>query len=182
MTKTNLMFSVWIGNLNKYNCGELFGEWIDFLALDIDEINEKIEEICYNPELAEIDETDEHFIADYDCSFKHNFGEWENIEELKEFADELQELADEYGDYLNDVLDAADYFGVDFKDISRREFIIHTDCEDMADIAYNYVHECGLLDNMPEHLQSYFDYAALGRDMSFDGSYYEGGDFIIELV
>ena len=36
MTKTNLMFNVWIGNLNKYNCGELFGEWIDFLTLDID--------------------------------------------------------------------------------------------------------------------------------------------------
>lgn len=182
MTKTNLMFNVWIGNLNKYNCGELSGEWIDFLALDIDEINEKIAEICYNPELEEIEELDEFFIADYDCSFKHNFGEYENIEELKELADVLADLADEFGEYFDDITEAADYFGVDYRNIDADDFIIHYDCNDMYDVAYNYVNECGLLDGMPEHLQCYFDYNALARDMDIEGRYYQGENCIIEYI
>lgn len=182
MTKTNLMFNVWIGNLNKYNCGELFGEWIDFLALDIDEINEKIEEICYNPELEEIEELDEFFIADYDCSFKHNFGEYENIEELKELADVLADLADEFGEYFDDITKAADYFGVDYRNIDADDFIIHYDCNDMYDVAYNYVNECGLLDSMPEHLQCYFDYNALARDMDIEGHFYQGANCMIEYI
>lgn len=181
MTKTNLEFNVWIGNLHKYNCGELFGEWLDFLELDIDEINEKIEEICYNPEFTN-GETDEFFIADYSCSFKHNFGEYENIDELKEFADNMQDLADSYGEYLNEVLDAAAYFGVDFNDIDEYNFRIHYDCTDMFDIAYEYVQECNLLEGMPEHLQCYFDYAALARDMDIEGHYYQGTNCIIEYT
>lgn len=180
--ETTITFNVWIGNLNKYNCGELFGEWIDFMALDIDEINEKIAEICYNPELEEIGDQDEYFIADYDCNFNNSFGEYENIDELKEFADTIAEFYEQYGDNALAILDAADYFGIDFSDINKHEFIIHYGCEDMTDLAYEYVNECGMLDGVPDSIARYFDYEALGRDMSFDGCYYEGGDEIIELL
>ena len=43
----------------------------------------------------------------------------------------------------------------------------------MEDVAYNYVNDCGLLESMPESLQGYFNYEALGRDMEINGTYLE---------
>ena len=47
----------------------------------------------------------------------------------------------------------------------------------MEDVAYNYIEESGALRDMPESLQGYFDYEALGHDMETEWSYfrdYEG--------
>lgn len=162
-------FKVWIGNLHKYNCGELAGEWIDFMALDIDEINEKIEEICYNPET---DGQDEYFIADYECNFNHNFGEYESIDDLKEFADLLAEIEDEYDDNAPDIINAYDEcIGGDMKNILDYEYYIYPDCNDMTDMAYEYIESTGMLDGVPETLARYFDYESFGRDMGYEGSY-----------
>lgn len=170
MTKTTeIKFSAWIGNLNKYNCGELAGEWIDFMDLDIDEINEKIEEICYNPE---IDGLDEFFIADYECNFSHNFGEYESIDDLKEFADLLAEIVDEYDDDAIYIINAyEECIGGDMKNILDYEYYIYPDCNDMTDVAYEYIESTGMLDNVPESIARYFDYESFGRDMSFEGCY-----------
>ena len=42
----------------------------------------------------------------------------------------------------------------------------------MEDVAYNYIHDAGALQNMLESLQYYFDYEKLGRDMDIERSYY----------
>lgn len=49
----------------------------------------------------------------------------------------------------------------------------------MEDVAYNYVHDTGLLANLEERLQCYFDYEALGRDMELEGSYFEDEEGIL---
>lgn len=49
----------------------------------------------------------------------------------------------------------------------------------MEDVAYNYIEETGALRDMPENLQFYFDYEALGRDMEINGSFYTDKNGII---
>jgi len=49
----------------------------------------------------------------------------------------------------------------------------------MEDVAYNYVHDTGLLANLEERLQGYFDYEALGRDMELEGSYFEDEEGVL---
>ena len=36
------MFRIWIGNLGKYNEGELIGEWVDLPCDDFDAVFERI--------------------------------------------------------------------------------------------------------------------------------------------
>ena len=39
----------------------------------------------------------------------------------------------------------------------------------VEDYAYQFVEDCGLLDNMPDNLKAYFDYKAYARDMVLSG-------------
>ena len=80
------MFRGFITNLGKYNEGELVGRWIDFpLTEDIDDIMESIG----------IDgvEYEEYFFTDYDTDedtiIIDGLGEYENIDRLNDYAEEL---------------------------------------------------------------------------------------------
>ena len=53
----------------------------------------------------------------------------------------------------------------------KEDCMIYYNCEDMEDVAREYAEETGLLDSIPENLQSYFDFEAYGRDMSFEGHF-----------
>ena len=49
--------------------------------------------------------------------------------------------------------------------------IYYSNCEDMEDIAYQYIEESGLLNNVPQEIARYFDYAAFGRDIETEGNF-----------
>lgn len=51
------------------------------------------------------------------------------------------------------------------------DVMVYSDCHDMTDVAYAYIEETGLLNDVPDHLRNYFDYEAFGRDMSFEGQF-----------
>lgn len=53
----------------------------------------------------------------------------------------------------------------------KDDFICHSDCDSMEDVAAYYVEETGQLGEVPSNLQNYIDYQALGRDMEIEGSY-----------
>lgn len=50
-------------------------------------------------------------------------------------------------------------------------FITDYDCDDMADVAYQVVEECGYLDNVPDDVARYFDYESFGRELELEGNY-----------
>lgn len=54
---------VWVGNLGKYNEGNLVGKWIE-LPIDEDDLEKVLESIGIDNE-----EYEEIFIADYDIPF-----------------------------------------------------------------------------------------------------------------
>lgn len=172
------MFKAWIGNLGKYNEGELVGEWLEF-PCDEEEFEACLKRIG----IGSTDEFgapyEEYFVADYDSDFgSGELGEYPSYEELNEFGEkceELEELDDTYGagfahslikevGDIDEVLDNAD------------DLIVFEGDSD-SDIGYYWVEE---VDGGVEHLdkdtlERYFDYEALGRDLGFDE--YENNDY-----
>lgn len=81
-------------------------------------------------------------------------GEWVT---LPVDDDELEEVKQRIG--INEAIEKKD------------DCYIWFDCSDMEDVAIQYCDTCGMLEAMPEHLRNYFDFAAFGRDMSFEGRF-----------
>lgn len=178
MTRTNnFEFKVFITNLALYNDCILHGDYVDFVNLSIDEIWDEINRICYNPNSYEPDKIDEFFITDYEASINcDQFGEYEDIENLKNFVDFYADFCDKYGDSAEYIIDAVDQHTNDRQELmdilEGENFRIYSECYTMTDVAYEICDELGYLDEMPEHLRNYFDYESFGRDLNMEGNFY----------
>ena len=82
------MIKVFLTNLGKYNEGYLIGEWLELPATQ-EEINNCMERIGIN------EEYEEWFITDYEASFNIEIGEYSNLDELNEIAEQLDELEED---------------------------------------------------------------------------------------
>lgn len=156
------MIRIYLTNLGKYNEGELVGKWVDLPTTN--GFEEHLEEIGIN------EEYEEWFITDYETDIDgleiHGYS---NIEELDELAETLEDLAD----YEKEIVEAMISEGYSLEDALEKkdDCMIYYDCHDMEDVAREYIEECGLLHDVPEMLQNYFDFEAYGRDMSFEGTF-----------
>lgn len=170
-----LELRAWIGNLGKYNEGELVGEWVTF-PIDEDDWNELLARIGLdheNPETGEIVHTgyEEHFVADYDGGpdwFEY-FGEWAGLDWLNETAENL-----EYWQGDDDLFYAAlEYEGDigDLLDTSPEDWHLAPDVDTDEDLGWYYVHDFGLVNfGGNDFLESYFDYEKYGRDIRLESS------------
>lgn len=90
-------------------------------------------------------------------------GEWV---ELPVSQGELQEVFDHIG--INEEYE--EYFITDY------------DCDDMEDVAYQVVEDCGYLDKVPDNVARYFDYESFGRELGIGGNYiFLDGSEVIEI-
>lgn len=157
------MLKIFLTNLGKYNEGHLIGEWVS-LPIDDDKLKKVKKRIGINKHYEEM------FITDYECDIDGvKVNEFDNIEELNEMAETLEEL-DETDKEIIKVIMSRGYSineAIDKKD----DVMIFYDCYDMEDVAIQYCEECEILDEMPEHLKSYFDFAAYGRDLEIEGEF-----------
>ena len=105
------------------------------------------------------------------------------MEKINEFAERMEALSEqeqewlkliveEYTDNLQEALDI----------IESGNYIVWYNCNDMSDVAYNYMEETGMLKNVPSTIANYFDYEALGRDMDIEGTYLEGDGYYLEII
>lgn len=164
------MLRIYLTNLGKYNEGELIGEWLDLPCTD-EELEEAKERIGISDEPDENGNYyEEWFITDYETDI-HGLivGEYDNLDELNELAETLDDL-DEYEREIVEAMISEGYSLEDAID-KKEDCMIYYNCEDMEDVAREYAEETGLLDSIPENLQSYFDFEAYGRDMSFEGHF-----------
>lgn len=149
------MPSVYVGTYAKYNAGSLKGEW-----LDLEDYNCKDEFInaCLelhadedDPELMFQDHEDVPSFFITECSIDENF--WDYMQCTA--PDEAKEAyCEAFGQWDGEDSFYEKYIG---------EF------HNRADMAADYVDGAGLLGDMPEQLQYYFDYDAYGRDMILGG-------------
>lgn len=165
-----------ITNLGKYNEGTLVYKWLD-LPFTETELEDALREIGVGDEYEEI------FISDYEFEFDYEIGEYEDLETLNEMFQQIEEFDSEFYDVANA------YFSIRNNDLQSAidvyengEYIIYNDCSDMSEVAEQVLLESGELDSIPDHLQSYFDYEAYGRDMDLEGDFYMAGSYVVELT
>lgn len=165
---------IYLTNLGKYNEGELVGEWVE-LPVSEEELSEVFDRIGIN------EEYEEYFIADYECDF-YEVEEYENLDTLNEIAERIEEL-DEVGSKVVKALMSELGYTLDeaLDKVNNGDYRIYYDCEDMADVAYQVVDECGYLNNVPDNVARYFDYESFGRDLDLEGTYISANDEIIEV-
>lgn len=118
------------------------------------------------------DGSEEFIIVDYDAPF--TISEYDSISELVEIAEQLENLTDEEIEILEAVLEHhTNYFDEALNIVINGSYMIYNDCYNMYDVAVYYCTEAGILDSIPEEFQGYFDFAAFGRDMEFNGRFYQ---------
>lgn len=164
------MLKIFITNLNSYNNGELRGQWVSLP-------NDNLEEICNR---IKVNKYDELFISDFDTDLNIQINEFDNIEKLNKLAEQIEEL-DEYELLgLNAYLENGE--NVEYAIEHSKDIIVYDHCNSMEDVAYKYAEESGLIDEIPENLQCYFDYKKLARDMEIENTFIDFKTGYIELV
>lgn len=161
-----------ITNLGKYNEGELIGKWISF-PVDDDDLQEVLEKIgCYYEDEegnAHNEQYEEYFFTDWECDFEHGFGEYENIEEVNEIAEQIEE-------WDEDTFNAAcEQWGVKYIiDADPDDYILYSDINNDYDLGYYWAVDSGCYDlSSMGSLSNYIDYELFGRDIRLEAD----GDF-----
>ena len=166
-------FEAFFTNLGKYNEGKLIGEWVKFPTTP-----EELQNVFMRIGIGAKDDFgntyEEWFISDYDCyvdGLYEKLGEYANLDELNYLASKLDELnADEYY-HFQAAMEISDYTG-SIKDLinlmdNLDKYDIYLGVENDEDLGRYYIEELGALE-VPEHLKSYIDYEAYGRDIALD--------------
>ena len=155
----NANINIYVTNLNLYNQGSLYGCWVS-LPKDSDELDEVINAVSR-------DGKDELFITDFECKL-FSIGEYDDIEELNEKAEQLEECDDLDAvaaalDFTEDI-DEAEEMAKDCIKIERPAFSWSSDDYIIGEF---FVEELGALE-LPDELAPYFDYEAYGRDINYN--------------
>lgn len=166
------MLKIYVTNLKKYNEGALVGEWVDLPHEDIESVINKISN----------DGADELFITDYESELEGlEVGEYDNIETLDSIMQEVDNLTDSellaFQAYLlnGSSLDEA------LEEVRQGNYRIYYNRDNMEDVAYQVVNDCGLLDGVPEEVKIYFDYEAYGRDLDINRTFIQIDNSFVEL-
>ena len=154
------MFKGYITNLGKYNEGQLIGKWIDFPVSDED-LEKVYEEIGINEEYEEV------FFTDWEDDFGMEFGEYENIDDLNELAEELQQLDNYDLEKFEALMEAEGYNAREALD-RLNDAVFYPNME-LIDVAEEIVNVCYGFKNVDDIFYRYFDYEAFARDLRFDG-------------
>lgn len=177
------MMRIFLTNLGKYNEGYLIGEWLGLpaTATEIEALKERIG-ISDEPDANGV-YYEEWFITDYETDIPGvKVGEYDNIDELNEMAEELESLDECDKLAVEAMLEEGFDFIEALSKATSGDYMLFSGCEDMEDVAREYAEETGLLNQIPEHLQNYFDFAAFGRDLSFEGQFVFVGSDCVEIL
>lgn len=145
---------IYLANLQAYNEGKLSGKWLDITKDDLQQA------------VIDLGEA-EWAIHDYELPFK--IGEHENLNDLQEVGKKWGTMYDyekaafcclvDDGYTLKEALEC-------YEDRSVYE------ANSFEDLAYQFVEE-GLYGDIPELLEYYINYEAIGRDLAFYYTEYE---------
>lgn len=174
------MLKIYLTNLGKYNEGELIGEWVELPCTD-EELEAVKERIGISDEPDENGNYyEEWFITDYETDITGvEIGEYDDIDELNDLAEELDNLDDSQIKAIQAYLEDGSSFEEALEAAQDNDYMIYYDCEDMEDVARQLVAETGMLNGVPETVAMYFDYEAYGRDLDIEGKfYYIDGDMV----
>lgn len=162
------MLNVWIGNLGKYNEGELVGGWLKLPKSD-----KEIDEFLKN-EVELDDEYEEYMINDYETDLPYKVYEFDSIRELNLLAKIAEEVEDM--DKINGYIDTqGELSKLELMNLLKQEdrisFYNYEDDVTTASIEHKYGYTMAELWGVAKLLEDndlsmYFDYEKYGRDRS----------------
>ena len=154
--------SIYVANLGMYNEGMILGGWVSLPVAekDLDSIFADVTD----------DFHEEVFVPDFECDCGLNIGEFSDIRELNEIADELEDLD---ADQIQIFRAMVGNWGYEPEDAIERvdDSCIWQNCSTMAEVAEQCLDESGMLDELPGWAQGYIDYESYGRDMEIKGQF-----------
>lgn len=158
-----MTMNIYVANLGKYNEGILKGEWLT-LPVSEEELNQFLtEKVGINAEY------EEWAIHDYECDYI-KISEYENIFKLNEIAEKVENLADYEKETFKALIECETSDVEEALEILENgNFIVYNDIDTVYDLGYAVAEETGILSQIPENLQSYFDFEKFGRDLTFEG-------------
>lgn len=170
-----MRFSIWIGNLGKYNEGYLVGEWVDLpLEDDIEDIFTRIG--------IDVDR-DEYFVADIDLDYPiFEYCEYPSISTLEEWSGRAVE-AETYGEEALEKAQAAYEAGVDddfFGLLEKADewMVYDADLGHPGELAAEIAAQFGSVKDAfgESNLNLYFDYETFGQDYRWEAG---SDDYIV---
>lgn len=173
MKKEIIIMSVFLTNLAAYNNGQLQGEWVN-LPASSETISAAMERVLGNDE--------EYFITDYESEYGLSCGEYDSIFKLNEEAESLAEFSDDEIELITELENLGYSHDEAVEIVTDGDYVLYADCHDMTDVAYEVVESCGYLEQIPENLRYYFDYAAFGRDLNIEGHFIAINGSIVEII
>lgn len=164
-------FRAFITNLGMYNEGELVGEWVEF-PIDEQAFEEVLDRIGID------DYYHKWFVTDYDCNLDafnwSELGKYPSYNELNDFGEEVASI-----DNIKAVDNALEVYSdlVEVIEGLRDGSIIFIPgVKTNEDLGRHYVDMAGGI--TPDLAREYFNYAALGRAISYDSYQDDDGNYI----
>ena len=156
---------IFLTNLGKYNEGCLMGEWVK-LPVPKDKLEAVLRRIGIN------ERYEEYFITDYESLFPNLYiSEYASINELNEFAERVEELADFDYDKLAAVLESESSMSIaEILEIIDQldEFDLLTEVHDDEALGEYYAEICCTFAAVPDHLKYNIDMERYGRDLRLE--------------
>lgn len=159
---------IYVACLAAYNNGFLHGKWIDCEGKDLDTLQDEVNEILKNSPVAKLygEIAEEWAIHDFEGFGNYRIEEYTRLESIVEIAEAVNnnsydlELITGVMDYMgHGVAHAVEYIEENY----QGEF------KDLIEYAWNWLEETGEWDQIPKHLQGYFDIQAYARNLDLNG-------------
>lgn len=182
-----LEINAWVGNLGKYNEGELVGEWVTF-PIDDDDWEEVMKRIGIGSAVDEDDPRygiyEEIFYADYDSELPlyEMFGEYPTRSRLNELAEAVGDIDDE--DVFMAILGnegSPEYFDDALETYNSGNWRLYPNCDDMSDVAWQIAHEDECFINSADFMQRHFNFKHYGEELDSLGTFIPCGNGYLEI-
>ena len=169
-------------NLGKYNEGDLDYVWVSF-PCDEDDFQDSLKKIGIGEDRGDGSVYEEYFFSDWDTDYDwvdlSNLGEYEDFDDVNEYAESLENIVDEGTEeefkaameYSGDFHDALDL--VETGSVTKISDESMSNRMDEAIGAY-YMDSMGF--DAMSNIEEYFDYEAYGRDIRIEYYPVEAGD------
>lgn len=164
-----MAINVFITNLGAYAEGELRGEWLPLPATEAER----------SAAWERIGSPEEVFFTDYEAEdvpgISEHLGEWESVEQINELAEELEDMDEAERLLLAAVMEtgiasargAAELAEL-CEEVRDGAYVLVEGVDNVEDLGYYYAEESGMINELPDWAQGYFDYEAYGRDIAIE--------------
>lgn len=162
---------VYVGTYAKYNEGSISGEWVDLTDFSTEE-----DFYAHCKEIHSDEEGPELMFQDFENFPKSLYSESSVSQNLIDYAQKWAELDETRLEAFNDFLNNDSSHSEDIEQAFENfESAYNGQFDNETRFAEDYIDSTGMLSEVPDTIQRYFDYEAFGRDL-FMGDYWISGN------